>query len=237
MLGLCKNESVTGILEKSISNEGITTEILEKFNPEVAFGEKELVSMLFYLGYLTITSDQGGYANLSIPNRIMRELYSQYFLDVMAGDKDFEKSINYAEIWKKISTQGKIDILTGVAHKYLNNLSNRDYVKFDEKYIKLVFFCLAMNRRDYSVKSEPEVNRKYPDLLLVPRDREKNYQAVMIEFKYLKANEEDRLLEMKDVAKKQILEYSNFDDIKDINGLHKYTIVAVNDNLFVDEIF
>ena len=59
----------------------------------------------------------------------------------------------------------------------------------------------------------------------------------MIEFKYLKANEEDRLLEMKDVAKKQILEYSNFDDIKDINGLHKYTIVAVNDNLFVDEIF
>ena len=87
--------------------------------------------MLFYLGYLTITSDQGGYANLRIPNRIMRELYSQYFLYVMAEDKDFEKSINYAEIWKEISTQGKIDILTRVAHKYLNNLSNCDYVKIE----------------------------------------------------------------------------------------------------------
>ena len=37
---------------------------------------------------------------------------------------------------------------------YLNNLSNRDLIKFDEKYIKLIFYCIAMNMNIYSTKSE-----------------------------------------------------------------------------------
>ena len=93
-----------------------------------------------------------------------------------------------------------------------------------------------MNLKDYSVKSEPEVNREYPDLLLVPRDRTKGYQSVMIEFKYLKANDRNRLQELKEEAKKQIVKYSTYDDIKDIAGLHKYTIIAINDELYIDEI-
>ena len=36
----------------------------------------------------------------------------------------------------------------------------------------------------YVDKTEFEVNREYPDLLLIPRDETKGYKAVMIEFKY-----------------------------------------------------
>ena len=43
-----------------------------------------------------------------------------------------------------------------------------------------------MNINSYSTKSEMEVNRNYPDILLVPRDRTKGYKAIMVEFKYLK---------------------------------------------------
>ena len=35
--------------------------------------EKELVSMLFYLGYLTIIGDVAGYSELGIPNKVMKE--------------------------------------------------------------------------------------------------------------------------------------------------------------------
>ena len=76
---------------------------------------------------------------------------------------------------------------------YLNNLSNRDLIKFDEKYIKLIFYCIAMNMNIYSTKSEMEVNRNYPDILLVPRDSSKGYKAVMVEFKYIKKRRSSKI--------------------------------------------
>ena len=70
----------------------------------------------------------------------------------------------------------------------------------------------------------------------MPRDRAKGYNAVMIEFKYLKKVEESKLKEKQKEAKEQILKYSNYDEIKDIEKLSKYTVVAVNDKVYVEKI-
>ena len=236
MLELCKGENRLQILEKAISGEGIITDIVEKFNPEVEFGEEEFVSMLFYLGYLTIIDNNGGYATVGIPNKVMKELYSQYFLNTIAKELNVESEIKYPQIWKEISSEGKIDLVVEVVKKYLNNLSNRDYIKFNEKYVKLVFYCILMNIKDYSVKSELEVNRNYIDLLVTPVDKEKGYKSVMIEFKYLKKDEESLLEKKKSEAKEQVLRYAQTDEMQSIADLKKYTIVVVNDEVYVDKI-
>jgi hypothetical protein len=70
----------------------------------------------------------------------------------------------------------------------------------------------------------------------VPRDREKGYCSVMIEFKYLKREEENRLEEMQKQAKEQIEEYASFEEIKEVEKLSKYTVVAVNDKIYVEKI-
>ncbi len=93
-----------------------------------------------------------------------------------------------------------------------------------------------MNLKLFSVKSELEVNRNYPDLLLVPHDRSKNYKAVMMEFKYLKKDESGKLTEKQKEAREQIERYSEFEDIKDVPELSKYTVVAVNDEIYVEKI-
>ena len=93
-----------------------------------------------------------------------------------------------------------------------------------------------MNLNIFRLKSEMEVQRKYPDILLIPKDREKGYNAVMIEFKYLKKEEEGKIQEKQEEARKQIEEYAEFEEIKEIPNLHKYTVVAVNDKLYVEEI-
>ena len=118
----------------------------------------------------------------------------------------------------------------------MNNLSNRDYIKFDEKYVKLIFYCITMNLKIYRVKSEMEVQRKYPDILLIPKDKTKGYKSIMVEFKYLKKGEENKLEEIQKQAKEQIQEYANFEDINEIEDLNKYTVVAVNDKLYVEKI-
>ena len=58
----------------------------------------------------------------------------------------------------------------------------------------------------------------------------------MIEFKYLKKKDEGKLEEKRKEAKEQIEEYANFEELKSLPNLRKYTVVAVNDEVYVEEI-
>ena len=236
MLDLCKGEEREKIIEKTVSGQGIVSDITAKFNPAIEFTEKDLVSMLYYLGYLTIQDNIAGYPKLNIPNMVMKEIYSDYFLRVLNQNFSMSANINYSELALEIALDGKIDRIVDLMQIYLQHLSNRDYMNFDEKYVKLIFYCIAMNLDIFRVKSEMEVQRKYPDILLIPKDIAKGYKSVMIEFKYLKKGEENKLAEKQEEARKQIEEYSTFEEIKDIPNLSKYTVVAVNDKIYVEEI-
>ena len=235
ILNLCRGEEKTNIIEKTIVGEGIITKITQQFNPAIEFTEQELISMLFYLGYLTIVGEKADYPVLKVPNKAMKEIYSDYFL------KTLDTSIHnlnelYSSIALEIRLEGKINKLIELAQKYLSNLSNRDYIKFDEKYIKFLLYCILMNLDNFMVKSEMEFNKRYPDLLILPIDFSKGYKSIMIELKYLKKDEENKLEEKQKEAKKQIQEYMQLDDTKKIPDLKCYTIVAVNDRLHVEEV-
>ena len=237
MLNLCQGENKLEILRKTVQGEPIVTEIVEKFNPAIEFDETDMISMLYYLGYLTISGEDLGMPELTIPNKVMKEIYADYFMKLMNQEADFKiNSTLNQEILREIAREGKIDKMVKTLRIYLNNLSNRDLIKFDEKYIKLIFYCISMTMPIYSVKSEMEVNRNYPDILLVPRDRTKGYKAIMVEFKYLKKGETAKLEDKQKEAREQIERYSEFDDIKDIEGLRKYTIVVARNELYVEEI-
>ena len=236
MLDLCKGEERERVIEQTISGEGIVSEITQKFNPAMEFTEKDLVSMLYYLGYLTIEDEEVGYPKLNIPNKVMKEIYSDYFLQILRRNIDVDINENYTEIAREIALEGKIDKAIEMLKEYLKNLSNRDYIKFDEKYIKLIFFCIAMNLKIFRLKSEMEVQRKYPDILLIPKDKNKGYKGVMIEFKYLKKEEAGKLKEKQEEAKNQIKEYMEFEEIKELENIISYTVVAVNDEIYVEKI-
>ena len=74
------------------------------------------------------------------------------------------------------------------------------------------------------------------DLMLIPEEAEMNPYTILIEFKYLKKGEKKLLEETKKIAKEQIMEYGNLEEIKKIKKLIKYTVVVVNDEIYVDKI-
>ena len=237
MLDLCKGEEREKVIEKTVSGEGIISEIRQKFNPAMEFTETDLVSMLYYLGYLTIAGEVFEKPELKIPNKVMKQLYSEYFLEILKKETDLQVTEDdYNEMLREIALEGKIDKIIEMLGKYLKNLSNRDYIKMDEKYIKLIFYCIAMNLKIFRLKSEMEVQRKYPDILLIPKDPNKGYKGVMIEFKYLKKGEENKLQEKQKQAREQIKEYREFEEIKELENIYKYTVVAVNDEVYVEKI-
>ena len=236
MLDLCKGEEREKVIEETISEEGIISEITQKFNPAMEFTKIDLVSMLYYLGYLTIVGEEVGYPKLKIPNNVMKEVYAEYFLKILRKEIDIDVNTNYIGIATEIALEGKIDKIIEMLKTYLKNLSNRDYVKFDEKYVKLIFYCIAMNLKIFRLKSEMEIQRKYPDILLIPKDKSKGYKGVMIEFKYLKKEDAGKLKEKQEEAKKQIKEYMEFEEIKELENINSYTVVAVNDEIYVEKI-
>ncbi len=236
MLRLCRNENRLDIIEKTLSGEGIATTLVRQFNPEKSFGETEMVSMLYYLGYLTIVGEDIGDPILKIPNQVIKEIYAEYFLKVLREDIDLDIDVNYNEISREILKEGKIDKLIELSGEYLSGLSNRDYQNFDEKYVKIMLYCIARTTKKFIVKSEFELGRGYSDILLLPKVLNNDYYSVMIEFKYLKKDEEKKLKEKQEEAKEQIERYSNLEEIKALKNIRKYTVVTVVDNIYIEEI-
>ena len=236
MLKLCRNENRLEIIEKTVTGEGIGVNLVRQFNPEMDFREREMISLLYYLGYLTIVGEDIGDPILKVPNQVLKDIYAEYFLKILREEGNFEVYNDYNEIAKEILKEGKVDKILNLLKEYLENLSNRDYQNFSEKYIKLMFYCMARSTKKFIVKSELELGRGYCDILLLPKDADKEYYSIMIEFKYLKKGSRRNIQKAQEEAQKQIIEYSNKEEMKIVKNLKKYTVVAVVDKVYVEEI-
>ena len=64
----------------------------------------------------------------------------------------------------------------------------------------------------------------------------KGYNAIMIEFKYLKKEEASKLEEKQREAREQIEKYAKTEEMQEIENLHKFAIVAVADKAYVEEV-
>ena len=240
-MDLCKNKGKINILEKIVANEHIESELTEKFNSEIKFDEKDLISLLFYLGYLTI--DERGYSRCKFkaPNDVIREVYTEYYLTYLSKKAEIEKnSIDTERMNYEILENGEVNTIIETLGQYLTNLSNRDYQNFSEKYVKIIFYSICRMLGTVVVKSELEVGGKYSDILLIPREKLNDRYGVLIEFKYIKQEDyekDNNLLEKKqEEAKNQLEKYKNTEEISLIPNLRCYSVVAIKDRLCVQEI-
>lgn len=239
-MDLCQNMKKMGLLEKIIVEEPIESELTEKFNAEISFGEKELISLLFYLGYLTIKENEFGILKFVTPNEVIRKVYSEYFLEYIKRKAGIRDEIKNGEMIKEILIYGKIDKAMEILGTFLKNLSNRDYQRFDEKYIKVIFYSICRMLGAIYVKSELETGGEYADILLVPREKIQERYGVLMEFKYIKQEDYDKnhelLNQKQQEAKEQIERYRQAEEIKMIPNLKCYTVVVVKDKIEKKEI-
>jgi hypothetical protein len=240
-MDLCKDMGKIDILEKIVAGECVESELTEKFNAEIAFGEKELISLLYYLGYLTIYDKGYSKCKFKIPNDVIRKVYSEYFLEYISKKAEIKiYSIDTETIVGDILEFGKIDKAIETLGEYLTHLSNRDYQRFDEKYIKVIFYSICRMLGAVVVKSELEVGGKYSDILIIPREKQEERFGVLIEFKYIKQEEFDKdnnlLKEKQDEAREQLEKYKQTEEIKLLPKLRAYSVVAIKDKLVVEEV-
>ena len=240
LMDLCENMGKIDILQKFVLGEYVENKLTEKFNAEISFGEKELTSLLYYLGYLTIKENELGILKLSSPNDVIKKVYSEYFLEYIKRKAGIEEELKIGDITREILLEGRIDKVIETLGQYLTSLSNRDYQRFDEKYIKVIFYSICRMLGAVYVKSELEIEGKYADILLMPREKMEERYGILIEFKYIKQEEyekDNNLLEIKkQEAREQLEKYKQTEEIKMIPKLRSYTVVSIKDKLYVEEI-
>ena len=239
-MNLCQNMNKIELLEKIVAEEPVESELTEKFNAEISFGEKELVSLLFYLGYLTIEQNEFGMSKFVTPNEVVRTIYSQYFVEYIKRKAGIQGEIKNGEMIKEILYEGKIDKAIETLGIFLTNLSNRDYQRFDEKYIKVIFYAICRMLGAVYVKSELEIGGEYADILIVPREKLEERYGVLLEFKYIKQEEYNKnpelLKQKQQEAKTQLERYTKKEELKAIPNLRSYAIVVIKDKIEVEEL-
>lgn len=235
-----KNKNMK-VLDKILQGEEITTVITSQFSMEKDFEEDDFKSLLFYLGMLTIKREDLGDVVLTVPNNVIRELYFDYFGKKLKEDIEYE--LNTTDIRNSIkSIAQKADNfkLIQIVEKTLNKLSNRDYIKFDEKYIKLIFLTYCFLSKIYLVKSEYEVEKGYIDIALLKQVNIDPAYFAIFELKYISKREyeekgEDIVKERLDEAIVQLKKYKTSYELKNIENLKKWAIVFVGDKCVVNK--
>ena len=228
------------ILEDILKGEEITARITSQFNLERRFNDEDFKSLLFYLGLLTIKGEDFGDAILDTPNNVIRELYFDFYAKRLEEESDFE--LNTKEVKdaiKDIAKNGNNLKLVEIVEKTLNKLSNRDYITFNEKYVKLIFLTYCYLSKIYLVKSEYEVEDGYIDIALLKQvNMEPKFFGIM-ELKYIsKSKYEERgeeiVKEKLNEAKEQLKKYDRSEELKNMKNLKKWAIVFVNDKCYAN---
>lgn len=229
------------VLKDILDGKEIYCEITEQFNLDIKFTKDDFKSLLFYLGMLTIDYSELGLIKLKIPNYVIKSLYFEYFLQVV--NDSVNNNIEVSEIKKAISDiaiNGDNKRFIKFIENNLFELSNRDFISFDEKYIKLIMLSYLYLSKMYLVKSEYEVSGGYIDIALLKQVNINPKYFAIIELKYISKSDyekygENKLKLLRDDALEQIKKYSQSKDLKEIRNLKKWIIIFSKDKCVYNE--
>jgi hypothetical protein len=228
------------VLEEVLEKGSVESEQIYQFHFEKDFGKKEFVNFLFYLGNLTIKeSDLTGAVIFKIPNKVIEVLYWQYYAEVLQTWANLPREEDWVfPAVREMALTGSYEKFFALIEKLLQNLSNRDYIRFDEKHVKMAMIAYFSQTNIFWVQSEREVaGGGYVDIELFIRPNNPNtHHQFAIELKYLKKEQEAMLAETMQEAKEQILGYYQKDTLlQSKKMLNLLAVVVVKDKVFVEK--
>ena len=181
-----RNENFA-VLDELLNQGEVIAQQRRKFDFDKGFDRDDFISLLAYMGFVSLNGETLSGEVFVIPNHVIRVLYFQYFKvelerinQIHVPDRPILKAVEV------LALRNDIQSLVQETAKVLQLLSNRDAMGMDEKHIKTLLLALLFQSPAYFIQSERELNRHYPDILLLERSPYKvNYQH-LIELKYVK---------------------------------------------------
>ena len=219
------------VRDKVISMRGIQQLFVLTWETEFLFTKSALVSLLFYMGYLTISSSRGLTIFLTMPNVVLESLYLEYMERLLMVRSEVRiGSDDKLEMLEQLVV-GNPDKLISLTEQLLRGLSNRDYQRFDEKYIKVVMLSLLSSVNVYIPHSEYEVSADgYVDIYLQAVFEPDRSAYFFFELKYAKAKTSNKRLDtVEKKGRKAMAKYLATQIAQAIPNLQPYLLIFRKD--------
>lgn len=223
-----REEQNLEILDQLITQGSVSAELTRQFNFERNFERDDFVSLLFYMGMVTIGGINYGDIRFEAPNAVIRELYYDYFTQLIREIAGYPKQeVDIRERIYQLAWHNDPAPLVEMVSETLRQLSNRDWRGFDEKHLKAILVALLHAAKIYFIKSEYELAQKYVDILLLHRPPFDPPYLFAIELKYLSKDKEGQLSRVTQQAREQLTRYLATPEAQALPNLKAWVIVFV----------
>jgi hypothetical protein len=234
---LIQNEQNREILMQIIHDNVITGEILERFSIDRLNDQRYFISLLFYMGLLTIKEEYFMKHRLCIPNYSIRTLYWEYLVEIVKETSPLV-TINYDILEKTINAmamEGNLQqFISYISENAFSKLSDENLRHFDEKYIKIFLLAYLFLNKIYTVMDEYETVPGRADIVLQRHSSKSQakYEWIL-ELKYCKVSDtEKKIAEKRNEGIEQIKKYVNSYRMKDRTDLKAAVIIFIGKDKF-----
>jgi hypothetical protein len=234
---LIQSEDNRSTLIQIMKNSCVESDILEKFSIDRMNDDSYFVSLLFYMGLLTIGERGRLQTLLRIPNYSIKTLFWEY-LEQLVKEASPDMSVSTQELINTIylmGTEGKLEqFIAYISENALSKLSDYDLQRFDEKYIQLLLLSYLNWSKAYIPMSEYEAVPGRADIYLQRNSRfPKIRYEWLLEIKYCKASAKSKEIAAKrSEGLAQLKQYAESHRMKDLPDMKAAVIVFTGKNKF-----
>ena len=228
------------LLDSMIRGEKVSFSLTTQFSFEKrGFPKEDLLSLLFYMGFLTIKKKWGDKYEMEMPNKVIRDIYFDYFLQVIEEKAQTNRDMyDLGNALDELIWENRPEPILEVLEITLKSLTNRDFRTMDEKHVQAMFYAYLNISRMYETKSEYESEKKYFDILMLETPIAEAKYEFIFELKYAKQAGEIRIDTIKAEAATQIKKYLTTKELANHPKMKAWVVVIVGDTVEVcDEVF
>ena len=214
---------------KELIEEGQTIGVIkDRYDLNRDFTRDDFITLIYSMGFITIKEEIfGGMYEFEIPNYLIKVLYFNYFAIELERRNSLKISDDMSRILLDLA-RGDTQAFNERLGKVISTLSNRDHYAFSEKHFQVIVLSLLSFAEFYFVDSQPEKNRKIPDIILTARD-ERVPHNYMFELKWKK--DKDNYESIKKEGLAQLEGYLELDKIKAIPKLRSFLLIGSKDGV------
>ena len=220
------------VLRELLEQGEISATLTGQYSFERGFSQNDLVSLLFYMGFLTITGKNLGAHTFSFPNYVIKKLYADYFLNSILERAHLpidNRPVN--EAIREMAETGNPTAFFEQIKLILKYFSTRDSAHFNENTLKATIISLLHQQNFYYIHSEYETNWTYMDVFLEAIRGQKPKYEVTMELKYASKGGKKAVNTLFKEAAIQLQGYLDTPKFNTRTNIKSFVVVVVGDKL------
>ena len=180
-----KENQYLEVLRELLEQGEVIATLTDQYSFERGFSQNDLVSLLFYMGFLTIKRERLSAYTFSFPNYVIKKLYADYFFNSILEKAQLPIDNAPAnEAIRGMAETGNPKAFFEQAKLILKYFSTRDKAHFNENTLKSIIISLLHQQKFYYIHSEYETSWTYMDVFLEAIRGHKPPFEVAMELKY-----------------------------------------------------